>query len=107
MTATAWGHLPNAERIDRVLESLRAHPDRWDAALDAAWVAARDAARDAALDAAAALIAWDDCGPYMDMDPTTLRVLYRLEPDNHAALLLLPAAIAINPQPTTSTMETP
>ena len=32
MTATAWAHLPNAEHIDRVLASLKAHPDKWEAA---------------------------------------------------------------------------
>jgi hypothetical protein len=68
----AWSHLPNAHHIDRVLESLKSHPEIWGeawvafkdairlaardearlAAFDATLGAARDAARDAALDAA-------------------------------------------------------
>jgi hypothetical protein len=68
----AWSHLPNACHIDRILESVKSHPEIWsaswnaswnatmaayDAARDAAWVAAarsaaRDATRDAAMDAA-------------------------------------------------------
>jgi hypothetical protein len=39
---TAWSHLPNAKHIDRVLASLAANPEKWDAA--------RYAARDAAWD---------------------------------------------------------
>ena len=59
---TAWAHLPNAAHIDEVLASLKAHPERWDAARDAAWGAAWDAARDAAWGAArdaARDAAWD------------------------------------------------
>jgi len=52
MTAPAWAHLPNAVHIDRVLASLKAHPDKWEAAQTAArgpaWSAAWDAAWDAA-----------------------------------------------------------
>ena len=59
---TAWAHLPNAAHIDRVLASLTATPELWDAARDAAYNAARDDARDAAWDAARGAAwgaAWD------------------------------------------------
>ena len=26
---TAWSHLPNAANIDRVIASVKAHPDEW------------------------------------------------------------------------------
>ena len=48
---TAWAHLPNAALIDKVLASLKAHPEKWVAARDTAWSAARSAARDAVRDA--------------------------------------------------------
>ena len=58
----AWSHLPNAAAIDEVLESLKKHPEAWDAAWDttrdAAGCAAWDAARDAAWGAAWGA-AWD------------------------------------------------
>jgi hypothetical protein len=49
----AWSHLPNAHHIDRVLESVKSHPEIWDAARDAAhndldWYEATDAAMNAA-----------------------------------------------------------
>ena len=47
-----WSNLPNAAHIDRVLASLKSHPEAWSAARYAAWSAARDAARDAAWSAA-------------------------------------------------------
>jgi hypothetical protein len=51
----AWSHVPNAYHIDRVLESVKSHPEIWDAAWDtdrsAAHGAALDASRFAALDA--------------------------------------------------------
>ena len=59
---TAWAHLPNAAHIDEVLASLKAHPERWDAARDAARDATRNAIRDAARDAirnAARNAAWN------------------------------------------------
>jgi len=78
MTQTAWAHLPNAKHINWVLASLKAHPEKWEAARNvarnaagdaswyAAWTAARNAARyvarTAALDAswtAARDAAWD------------------------------------------------
>jgi hypothetical protein len=45
---SAWSHLPNAHHIDRVLESVKSHPEIW----SASWDAARDAALNAALNAA-------------------------------------------------------
>jgi hypothetical protein len=48
----AWSHLPNAHHIDRVLESLKSHPEIWDAAFSAAFSAASDAAFSAAFSAA-------------------------------------------------------
>ena len=113
MKTTAWSHLPNAVHIDRVLASVKAHPEEWraagNAAWSAAWSAAWNAARsaawnaawhavgDAALDAAwgamAALIAWDDCSQYLDMPSDKLRVWTILSEDP-ACLLLLPAVMA-------------
>jgi hypothetical protein len=51
-----WSDLPNAVHIDRVLASLKKHPEIWGAARDAAWDAAHcescDAVRGAAWNAA-------------------------------------------------------
>ena len=55
----AWSHLPNAHHIDRIIESVKSHPEIWgaawdaisDATRDAAWDATSDATRDAAWDA--------------------------------------------------------
>jgi hypothetical protein len=66
-----WSDLPNAVHIDRVLASLKKHPEIWGAARDAAWDAAHcescDAVRGAAWNAArnaawnaARNAAWDD-----------------------------------------------
>ena len=49
---TPWTHLPNAALIDEVLASLKADPEKWDAAWGAVWDAARSAAWDAARGAA-------------------------------------------------------
>ncbi len=57
-----WSHLPNAKHVDRVLESFKSHPEKWEAAWDAAYDAAYDAAWGAAYDAAyyaAWEAAWD------------------------------------------------
>ena len=115
----AWSYLPNAHHIDRVLESVKSHPEIWDAAWNAAWGAARyaavSAARDAAMaaarhadwyeirvrytvtrtakDATAALIAYDDASKYLDMPSDHLRIWAILSEDP-AAVLLLPAVIA-------------
>jgi hypothetical protein len=111
--------MPN--HIDRVLESVKSHPEIWgaawnearlasrDAALGAVRLSARDAARYAALGAAlgaaryaawnaawgaiAALIAYDDASKYLDMPSDQLRVWAILSEDP-AAILLLPAVIA-------------
>jgi hypothetical protein len=45
---SAWSNLPNAKHIDRVLASVKEHPETWDAARDAVRHAVRHAARDAA-----------------------------------------------------------
>ena len=52
MNPQPWSHLPNAAHIDRILASVKEHPEVWDAAWDAARVAARYAARNAIMDAA-------------------------------------------------------
>ncbi len=110
-----WSDLPNAAHIDRVLTHLRGHPECWcaargaarGAAWDAVWDAARgaardaargaawDAARDAAGDALAALVAWDDCADLLCLPPDVLRARINLVGNDHAAALLLPAAIAM------------
>ena len=115
---TGWSHLPNAGHIDRVLASVKAHPEAWvearaeaynaarnaaydaawhaayEAARGAAWDAAQDAARGAARDAAwgaiSALIAWDDSVQYLDMPSDKLKV-WAILSENPAAVLLLPA----------------
>ncbi len=59
---TKWSHLPNAQYIDRVIESLKENPAAWTAAYDAShdashaaeWVTARTAAF-----ASAKYSAWD------------------------------------------------
>ena len=117
-----WDNLPNAAPIDRVIASVKANPQAWDAARDAArgaaryaaWDAAWDAARDAALDAARdaalgaacgavrgaawdallALVAWDDCAGYLSTPPEAFPLL--LSTENHAARLLHPAAIVFS-----------
>ena len=53
-----WSQLPNAAHIDRVIVSLKAHPDIWNASHNATLIAAWDAAWDAASDAAR-IAAWD------------------------------------------------
>ena len=117
----AWSHLPNAAHIDRVVKSVKSHPEIWNAACDAArvaawsagrlaaWGAARLAARVAASDAACdaawgaacdaardeilALIAWDDSAEYLKLSGDELEVWARLS-DDPRAILLLPAVRA-------------
>ena len=75
----------------------------WDAARGAAWDAARGAAGGAAWgaapgnarDALAALVAWDDCADLLCLPPDVLRARINLVGNDHAAALLLPAAIAM------------
>ena len=64
------------------------------AALDAAWGAARGAAMHAARDAIAALVIWDDASVLLDQDPDVLRMAAAA--GNHAAILILPAVIAMS-----------
>ena len=118
MTATAWAHLPNAKHIDRILVSLAAHPDKWEAAQtetqtetqtaawtaawDAAYIEARNAARTVAQTAAwsaswtsargaiSALIAWDDCAYMLELPEDALKLLRAV--GNEQALLLSAAA---------------
>lgn len=100
-----WSHLPNAEHIDWVLQSVKDDPDAWeeawDSALDAvatvaaraAWDAAWDAARVTELNAARgailALVAYDDCGKYLNMSYEELLLWGKLDP-HPACTLLLP-----------------
>ena len=95
----AWSHLPNAAAIDEVLESLKKHPEAWDAAWDttrdAAGCAAWDAARSAAWSAVAALIAYDDAGKLIKQPVAHLQGLYRLDP-HPAFLLFQPASLVFN-----------
>ena len=96
----AWGATRGAA-LDAARDVAR------DAARDAARTAALDAARTAALDAAwtttwdaardaiAALIAWDDCGVFLDMPPDAVRLM--AASGHHPAVLLLPAAIVLDP----------
>ena len=60
--SNAWSHLPNADHIDWVFNSVKENPELWDAAYEAAKSAAWDAARSAAwaaVRAAARYAAWD------------------------------------------------
>ena len=95
---SAWSHLPNARHIDRVLASLKANPEAWDATRSAtrsaAWTAARSAAWTAARDAVAALIAWDDCAHLLDSEPEEVRLLAAL--GVNAAILLYPASLVFS-----------
>jgi len=114
----AWDDLPNAAHIDRVVAHSQSNPDKWSAARDANWYAdwdeawdeaknaiwriasrdaawdeVKDAATDAAWDACAALIAWDEAGDLMDKPASFVRFL--AEEGVHAAILLLPAVVAM------------
>ena len=115
---TPWAYLPNAERIDQILAHLRQHPrswvgvphqtfgPAWTAARQTAWkaskweawdgaaVAARGEPRILARAAIAALTAWDDCAPILDMPADAVRLLAAV--GHHPAVLLLPAVLAMN-----------
>ena len=78
----AWDDLPNGKRIDAVLDHVQAHPEVW----AAAW--------DAASDAIAALVAWDDCGPIVDLPPDAVRLL--AASGHQPAILLYPAVVVLN-----------
>ena len=118
---TDWAHLPNAPHIDRVIASVKAHPDQWvegrgvawntewdagrSAEYNAAWLVAREAALEAALEAAwwaaryfaqyaiLALVAYDDCAYMLDSDPGELAILAAF--GDPRAVLLLPACKAL------------
>ena len=106
---SAWSHLPNAAHIDRVITSLKANPEIWNAASaatgmafwseawnvasDAAWDVASDAARYMAWGVILALIVYDDCRKYLDMPSEKLETWILLS-EQPAAILLLPAVIA-------------
>ena len=122
MTTKAWSHLPNAEHIDWVLETLEKDPEMWDIAWDDKWDAAENAAKNAswsslksaswraawsvAWDAVcgdewravwgsiAALIAWDDSSKLLNKSVEEVTELAKA--GNHAAVLLLPAVIVKN-----------
>ena len=81
----AWSNLPNAAHIDRILLDLTENPE--------AWNAARGAARGEAWSSIFALIAWDDCADLLDCNPDEVQTMSLL--GNHAAVLLLPAVIAL------------
>ncbi len=48
---SAWDNLPNARHIDRVITSLKKHPEIWDAAHDEAYDETHDEAWETAWDA--------------------------------------------------------
>ncbi len=90
----AWNTAWNAARAairDAARDAARAaiRDAVWDAIRDAA----RDAARAAAWDACAALIVWDEAGDLMDKPASFVRFL--AEEEVHAAVLLLPAVVAM------------
>ena len=92
----AWWATRLADRWEARYAARNAAEDTtWDTILaaDASRDAARLAARLAAHDAIAALIAWDDCAPYLDMTSDQLEVWAILSKEP-AAVLLLPAVTA-------------
>ena len=82
----AWGAAWDAARD-------AARVEVWDAARVEVWGAAWGAARGAARGAIAALVAWDDCAYMLELPEDALKVLIAV--GNHQAVLLLPAAIAM------------
>jgi hypothetical protein len=124
LDSSAWRHLPNAEHIDRIIASVKSHPEAWwgtthgddfvaiIAAKDAAWDLARDANWDAARRAAFYQVwhaPWDATWRYA-LDSILALIAYddaakylkmssselwtSLDKDDHAARLMLPAVIA-------------
>ena len=73
-----WSHLPNAVHIERVLGSVRANPEKWDAAHGTIL----------------ALIAWDDCAHLLDSEPEHVKLLAALGVES--AILLYPACIVFS-----------
>jgi hypothetical protein len=102
--AKNWQHLPNADHIDWVLESLKEDHTLWaeawsgrhDAARDAAWATAGDAwlAAQTTSSAIAALIVYDNCDQYLAMGYEKLRV-YAILSEKPQARLLLPMAYVL------------
>ena len=118
---SAWSHLPNAVHIDRILASIKSHPELWDQSMDQvseqardqawhqawyqAWVQAwdqawdqvRKQARDQAWDQARgtilALVAYDDSAKYLNLPIDQLQMLYQL--NEHPACLLLQPAVLV------------
>ena len=121
---SVWSHLPNAYHIDRIIESVKSHPEIWEAAwngargaasnaaLSASWGAARSAARGTARDAAmnaASDAAWGAAWgaargaaaliAYDDASkyldmPSDQLRVWAILSETPAAVLLLPAVIA-------------
>lgn len=117
----AWSHLPNAAHIERILASVKSHPDIWSVPGDRlralAWSAARDTSQATGRDEAwfsalsasrpptlrvvangaggaiLALIAWDNSAKFFDMTSTELEFWAELS-EEPAAILLLPAVRA-------------
>ena len=98
-SGAAWDAARDAAR-DAAWDAARdtARDAVWDAtraaASDAVWDATRAAARDAARDAGQALVAWDEAGDMLDMSVEEVQALSIV--GIHAAVLLLPAVIAMN-----------
>jgi len=106
----AWADAHSGYTPERDAAWAAAWAAAWDAARGAARGAARDAARGAALVAArgaalvaargaawgaiAALLAWDDCAPLLDLPEGALRVMSAA--GHHPATLMLPAVIALS-----------
>jgi hypothetical protein len=116
----AWDHLPNAVHIDRILASVKSHPELWNKAWyrarDQVWYRARgqvwEQARDqvgvrargqvwdqawgqvryGARGALLALVAYDDSAKYLKLPVDQLQMLYQLT-DHPACILLQPAVL--------------
>jgi len=117
---SAWSHLPNAVHIDRILASIKSHPELWDQSMDQvseqardqawhqawyqAWVQAWDQGRKQARDqvwdqvrhparcSLLALITYDDSAKHLNLTIDQLKMLYHLT-EHPACLLLQPAVI--------------
>lgn len=118
---SAWRHLANATHIDRILASVKSHPDIWSVpgdvsramawnagraasqstGRDEAWFSALSAARPPTLRVVAngaggailALVAWDNSAKFFDMTADELEFWAVLSKDS-AAILILPAVRA-------------
>ena len=114
----AWSHLPNAKHIDRVIASVKSHPELWDdawaesrvwnQAMGQAWGQAHDQARDQvwyqvsvwipwrraewARGTLMALATYDDSAKYLKLPIDQLNMLYQLT-EHPACILLQPAVL--------------